>query len=52
MQYKLSNVVSAGVIRTNDQGIISFVPECEDNCDWQLYQRWLAAGNTPEPADD
>lgn len=51
MRYKLSNVVP-GVTRTDEKGVISFIPENQDNADWQIYQRWLAAGNTPEPADD
>ncbi len=27
------------------------IPESMDNADWRLYLEWLAAGNTPEPAD-
>ena len=54
MQYKLSNR-SAGVIKDDGAGIISWVPEAEGNADWQVYQRWLAEdpeNNIPEPADD
>ena len=44
--YKLTN--STGVIRTSDDAL---VPAAPDNADWQKYQQWLAAGNTPLPAD-
>jgi hypothetical protein len=27
------------------------IPDAADNSDWKRYQEWLAAGNTPEPAD-
>jgi hypothetical protein len=27
------------------------IPDAANNRHWQEYQRWLAAGNTPEPAD-
>lgn len=43
--YKLLNF---GVRRIADDACI---PEATDNSDWQRYQQWLAAGNTPEPAD-
>jgi hypothetical protein len=43
--YKL---LKQGVRRTVDN---AFIPAAEGNSDWQRYQEWLAAGNTPEPAD-
>lgn len=44
MSYKLR---ADGVI--HPQGF--FVPEEPANRDWQEYQQWLTAGNTPDPAD-
>ena len=28
-----------------------FIPECNENVDWQMYQEWLLQGNVPEPRD-
>ena len=30
----------------------AFVPFSEDNTDYQAYLKWVAEGNTPEPADE
>ncbi len=55
--YKLINAVlnpdetvgiAAMVKRTTDS---SFIPMDEANTDYQEYLEWIAAGNTPEPAD-
>lgn len=38
-----------GVRRTSDS---AWIPRDPRNADWQEYQRWLAAGNEPAPADE
>ncbi len=45
MNYKL---LSIGVLRLEDGANIPADPL---NKDWQVYQAWLDAGNTPLPAD-
>lgn len=30
----------------------AFIPCVEANTDYQEYLKWVAAGNTPEPADE
>jgi len=30
----------------------TFIPLAEDNMEYQEYLKWLAEGNTPEPADE
>tara|TARA_R100001082_G_scaffold26122_1_gene12955 strand:+ start:558 stop:728 length:171 start_codon:yes stop_codon:yes gene_type:complete len=52
--YKLQRDTHFGeataVWRTID-GTISSVPKDPRNADYKLYLEWLAAGNTPDPAD-
>ena len=48
--YKTTNGKDA-VITTGDGPCKSFLLD-EDNPDYQEYLKWLAEGNTPEPADE
>jgi len=52
--YKLSSVngifgVYESIIRLSDNAQIPCDP---DNTDYQAYLKWVAEGNTPEPAEN
>ena len=46
--YKLILNESNSILRIEDGAVI---PQ-GDNGDWQIYEAWLAEGNTPQPADE
>ncbi len=45
--YKLQ-LTGGGITRISDN---AGIPPNDQNTDWQKYQKWLAEGNTPEPAE-
>ena len=42
-------VVQTSIFRLSDMACIPFDP---DNTDYQEYLKWVALGNTPEPAEN
>ena len=42
--------VNVNIIQRISDG--AFIPHDIKNKDWQIYQQWLAKGNTPLPAGD
>ena len=43
------NIVTTGIHKLPEMCFIPFDPA---NTDYQEYLKWLAEGNTPEPADE
>lgn len=42
-------IISDNTVKRLDVAV--YIPEDDENADWQEYQEWLAEGNTPLPAD-
>ena len=38
--------------KTNENGQVLLIPVNPDNTDYQAYLKWVAEGNTPEPAEE
>jgi hypothetical protein len=52
--YKLSknsNDVINSVLRTDENGQVWAIPFDPANTDYQAYLKWVAEGNTPQPAE-
>lgn len=39
----------SGIIRIDDDGSTTAIPESEENSDWRAYQTWREQGNAPDP---
>lgn len=52
--YKKINKIDGTLDTTQIQRLSdkAFIPANEENTDYQEYLEWVAAGNTPEPADE
>ena len=53
--YKLlKNVLTnqVDVVQKEESGFLYSIPMNPANTDYQAYLKWLAEGNTPEPADE
>ena len=44
--------VATTVFKLNDDVVLMCIPFDPANTDYQAYLKWVAEGNTPEPADE
>ena len=50
--YRFHGTTAAeGVMRVNDDGSESFIPNDPENADWKNYLAWKEEGNKPEDYD-
>jgi hypothetical protein len=47
----LTNEPAQSIIKINDNGSETHIPFDPDNTDYQEYLKWVAEGNTPQPAE-
>ena len=53
MTYQIVNFRgNVGCIKKTNGDIITLIPVSEDNRDYQEYLKWVAEGNTPQPAEE
>ena len=50
-KHKFDKVPTDQIVRVNEDGSQSYIPNNPDNADRIEYDKWVAEGNTPEEAD-
>ena len=48
----LNGDIQTSIIRQNENGSFTSFPAEPSNPNYEHYLKWLAEGNTPEPADE